>query len=341
MRCLEVELSARDLAAAIDGLARMGFGIVTIFPADDPATALLEGHGVRLRVVRGEDLPAVLRVPSAGSPGEQRPRSVTFGGIRIELVADELPAFTPPPLGPVPAEAVVTRASADSFKVGRAGMQYRDLVPNRLGGRFIASHIRIPDGGPVPDYVHFHEVRFQMIFCYRGWVRLVYEDQGEPFVMSAGEAVLQPPRIRHRVLEASPGLEVIEIGGPSVHATHRDPELTLPTAKVLPERTFDGQRFVWHRRRAAETPFLPGPFGLAAATGGLAEAWIVDGGDGQREEHEAELFFGFVLDGGGHLTCGGLQSELGAGDAFVIPARSPWELRPAPTLQWLQVTVNH
>jgi hypothetical protein len=48
-------------------------------------------------------------------------------------------------------------------------MQYRDLLPSRLGGRYIASHIRIPDGGPVPDYVHYHRVRFQMIFCKAGW----------------------------------------------------------------------------------------------------------------------------------------------------------------------------
>ena len=42
--------------------------------------------------------------------------------------------------------------------------------PDRLGGRFIASHIRIEQGGPVPDYVHFHKIRFQMIYMTRGWV---------------------------------------------------------------------------------------------------------------------------------------------------------------------------
>ena len=53
----------------------------------------------------------------------------------------------------------------------------QDLVPDRCGGRFVASHIRIEKGGPVPDYVHFHRVRFQCIFCYRGRVRVVYEGQ--------------------------------------------------------------------------------------------------------------------------------------------------------------------
>ena len=51
----------------------------------------------------------------------------------------------------------VTRADAAAWSTGRAGMLYRDLVPDRQGGRFIASHIRLADGGPVPDHVHFHD----------------------------------------------------------------------------------------------------------------------------------------------------------------------------------------
>ena len=99
---------------------------------------------------------------------------------------------------------MLTRAGAIRGE-GRAGMLYRDLIPSRLGGRYIASHITIPDGGPVADWVHFHRIALQMIFVRRGWVRVVYEDQGEPFVMNAGDMVLQPPEIRHRVLESSPG----------------------------------------------------------------------------------------------------------------------------------------
>jgi hypothetical protein len=36
--------------------------------------------------------------------------------------------------------------------IGRAGMRYRDLIPGRLGGSIIASHIRILDAGPVPTW---------------------------------------------------------------------------------------------------------------------------------------------------------------------------------------------
>lgn len=118
-------------------------------------------------------------------------------------------------------------------------MEYRDLIPDRQGGRFIASHIRIPQGGPVPDYVHYHKIRFQMIFCVRGWVRLVYEDQGPPIVIEAGDAVLQPPEIRHRVLECSEGFEA-EVASPAEHETWLDHELGLPTPAVRRDRDFRG-----------------------------------------------------------------------------------------------------
>jgi uncharacterized protein YjlB len=38
--------------------------------------------------------------------------------------------------------------------------------------------------------------------------------QGDPFCFHAGDCVLQPPEIRHRVLETSAAFEVVEIGCP-------------------------------------------------------------------------------------------------------------------------------
>ena len=72
-------------------------------------------------------------------------------------------------------------------------MGYRDLLPDRWGGAFVASHIRISGGGDVGDVVHFHRIRFQMIHCARGWVDLVYEDQGEPFLQFDVLGWRQPP----------------------------------------------------------------------------------------------------------------------------------------------------
>jgi quercetin dioxygenase-like cupin family protein len=107
-------------------------------------------------------------------------------------------------------------------------MEYRDLIPGRLGGRVAASHIRLPEGGVVPDYVHYHKIGFQMIYCWRGKVKVVYEDFGDPFWLEPGDCVLQPPEIRHRVLENAAGTEVIELSSPAVHETWADHETDLP-----------------------------------------------------------------------------------------------------------------
>ena len=89
----------------------------------------------------------------------------------------------------------------------------------------------------MPDYVHRHRVRFQLIYCYRGSVRVVYEDQGPPFVLQAGDAVLQPPEIRHRVLESSAGLEVIEVSCPAEHETLADLDWSCPRPWLGPSGT--------------------------------------------------------------------------------------------------------
>jgi quercetin dioxygenase-like cupin family protein len=208
-------------------------------------------------------------------------------------------------------------------------MRYRDLVPDRLGGTLAASHIRIETGGPVSDYVHFHEVRFQLIYCRAGWVRVVYEDQGEPFVLAAGDCVLQPPRIRHRVLASSPGCEVIEVSSPAGHETRVDHELALPTPALRRERDFGGQRFARHERASASWKPWRGGFeacdlGIASATNGLASALVArvfGHPEVGQDARTAEALFVFVLKGSARLTRPDARDEaLAEGDAFVLPA---------------------
>jgi quercetin dioxygenase-like cupin family protein len=208
-------------------------------------------------------------------------------------------------------------------------MRYRDLIPDRLAGRIIASHIQIPDAGPVADYVHFHEVRFQMIYCHRGWVRVVYEDQGPPFVLHEGDCVLQPPRIRHRVLEAAAATEVIELSSPSRHETRVEHDLSLPTATERRDRLFGGQRFVRHEAASARweagrrAGFEARDTGIGEATSGLAEAHVLRASGAERTtawKHDGEMLFQFVLRGGGTLRCEGRDERLTADDACVVPA---------------------
>ena len=269
------------------------------------------------------------------SRGSETRRLTTIPG--SELPSRELPPFVP--------EFLVTRGGQSGE--GRAGMRYRDLIPGRGGGRYIASHITIDEGGPVSDWVHFHRIALQLIFVRRGWVRVVYEDQGEPFVMNPGDLVLQPPGIRHRVLESSHGLEVIEITAPALHETLADHDLILPNAKVDPHRLFGGQRFLLHV--AADTPWT-GFRGAEAqdtamdeASGKLATVRTLRMSSADQIEfgpHEGELMFGFVLDGSAHLDFGD-SHELGPADAFVIPPGMPWRLSSgSPDFRLLQVTTS-
>lgn len=286
-----------DLNAGLAELRGAGFRLDSIYPADDPHTAML-------------------------SRGAEAVRLTTRPG-------------SPPPAGMLPFVPgfVLTRARTESGQ-GRAGMLYDDLIPSRLGGRYIASRISIPEGGLVADWVHYHRIALQLIVVRRGWVRVVYQDQGDPFVMRAGDLVLQPPGIRHRVLESSTGLEVIEITCPAVHETFADHEMDLPNG-VIPGRDFGGQRFIRHI--GAEAPWIASDGGkiqrteIGRATGGLAEVRFARAAGSSPIDfapHEGELVFGFVLEGAASLDHGG-GHPLGPGDAFVIPPGEPWRLNGA------------
>ncbi len=329
---------------------RLGFRVDTIFPADAPRVVVISGYGLRIRLSRdGAGVPGALRLlcqdPAAVANGELE--LCAPNGTRISLVAANAPLILPP----LQKSFVLTRSSHDApWGVGRAGMRYRDLIPDRQGGRFVASHIQIPSGGPVPDYVHYHKVRFQMIYCYKGWVRVVYEDQGPPFVLQAGDCVLQPPEIRHRVLESSPGLEVIEIGSPACHETLADHDLPLPTTVVDVERDFGGQRFVRHEAAAAQWKpwrvkgFESRDLGMAAATGGLAGAQVCRPAGALETgvySHDAEFLFLFVLQGTTTLHCEGREAQqLQPGDSCVVPAAMQHALADCSTdAEFLEVTL--
>jgi quercetin dioxygenase-like cupin family protein len=325
----------------------LGFRLDRIFPADDPRIAVLSGHGLRLRLERAETAPGRLRIladdPVLIAGGDKV--LTAPGGTIVEI--DHL---DPPLVQPPTDHAFSVRRLADGapWVVGRAGMQYRDLVPGRLGGAMIASHIRIPTGGPVPDMVHFHKVGFQLIFCIRGWVDVVYEDQGPPIRLTEGACFIQPPEIRHRVLHASDGIEVIEIGVPAEHITEIDHATELPTASLRPHRTWGGQRFVHNTAtqgafRPARLPgFLARDTTIAAATDGVATVTVLrpDGTPTATTSHDGDILFTFVMKGGMTLHGGGEVRALTAGDAFTIPPGLPTRYAEAnPGLELLEVAL--
>lgn len=309
-----IVIQCDDLDAAIGAYtSELGFRLDMIFPADAPRVVELSGFGIRLRLER------------RASTGSAQPAS-----------AQREPSL------------VVTKLTDGGFGSGRAGMQYRDLIPDRFGGRFIASHIRIAEGGPVPDYVHHHHIDFQMIFCVHGWVRVAYEDQGEPMLMQAGDCFLQPPHIRHRVLECSDAMEVVEFASPAEHETFVEHDIDLPTGEISPDRDFGGQRFVFHRAadadwRAWDTDgYRVRDTGIAAATNDVASAVVVRAHDQPASvslDHDAGIRFLFVLSGQATLD-GGERTPLETGDACAIPPASNYSLTDVSAdFKFLQVVV--
>jgi quercetin dioxygenase-like cupin family protein len=214
-----LQISHEEFARTVDDLERDGYRLLMIKPADGPREALLQKPARE----QGHNQDALIRIKSVEYREDER----------SYLASDVTP--------------LLTRGLLQSeWTVGRAGMMYRDLIPDRLAGRVIASHIRITKGGPVDDRVHYHKIDFQVIYCLKGAISVVYESQGEPFWLRPGDCVLQPPEIRHRVLEAEAGSEVIELTSPADHETWFDHEMQLPTADVQPQRVFGSQRFVRH-----------------------------------------------------------------------------------------------
>ena len=111
------------------------------------------------------------------------------------------------------------------YKTGlRSFMEYRDLgVDAATQGQFRAHVIRIKKeaGGDHALHttgLHRHLCDFQMFYVLKGWIKFVYEGQGE-HTFGPGDCVVQPAGIVHNELDCSDDIEVLEIYSPAVHQT--------------------------------------------------------------------------------------------------------------------------
>ena len=135
---------------------------------------------------------------------------------------------------------------------------------------------------------------------------------------------MQPPHIRHKVLETSNGLEVIEIGTPAEHITAIDNDMSLPNERVDSHRDFSGQRFCHHELRDArwQKHNLPGfesaDTGVLAASAEMASVKLLRAAGpvgSYRMSHDADVLFSFVI--AGHVRIN--KQLLVAGDAYTLP----------------------
>jgi uncharacterized RmlC-like cupin family protein len=108
----------------------------------------------------------------------------------------------------------VSHLTPDAFKANglRSYALYRDLgIAAATHGLATAQVIRFVP--PCTDEVrqrHTHAVHFQMIYVLKGWLKSEFEGQGA-HVMKQGSCWIQPPNIKHMVLDYSDDCEVLEI----------------------------------------------------------------------------------------------------------------------------------
>ena len=381
----QVLVPTNDVAKDIDFFKeRLGFKLLNIFPDDNPEVAVLFGHGLHLRLDRNigkyqlanpknersakeriskclillltddkeilKSKDELLLSPGDGAKIEIQPNTYTIPN--IEEMEKKLMSFD------VETQSISDEQlldhSSDFWVEGRAGMLYRDILPSRLGGLMSAEHIWIPTGGTVPDNVHFHTIRFQLIYCYTGWVKLVYEDQGEPFILNAGDCVTQPPEIRHRVLECSDDLQVIEIGVPSTHMTTIDHDMILPTSTLDREREWQGQKFCHFKADEViwkdDTGVLESKdTGVYKRTNGFVSVKVFRIKEYALDHHDPDCFsidghvvFTFILKGSMKLVIAGKEPySLKKGNSYMIPGNKFYQFKDwSNDLELLQVALT-
>ena len=97
----------------------------------------------------------------------------------------------------------------------RSYFEYRDLgVADASNGEVIAHVIRAKEGSNATGDWHVHDCTFQMYYVIKGWINFEYEGHGFK-TAKVGDCVMQPAGIRHREMEHSEDLELIEIVSPA------------------------------------------------------------------------------------------------------------------------------
>lgn len=110
---------------------------------------------------------------------------------------------------------LVNHLKGDDFKTEglRKYASYRDLgVKSATNGMVLAHVIRAakPFNADVVSHEHIHDVDFQMVYCLKGHITLDFGD-GRVHKMVPGTCWIQPPSVKHTVIDYSDDYEVLEI----------------------------------------------------------------------------------------------------------------------------------
>jgi hypothetical protein len=109
---------------------------------------------------------------------------------------------------------VASHHRLDAFEVGlRRYAQYRDLGIAAATGGLARAHVikMVPPCDPAEvSKRHYHDVDFQMVYVLKGWIKAEYDGAGV-HTMREGSCWLQPPKIKHTVLDYSDDCELLEV----------------------------------------------------------------------------------------------------------------------------------
>jgi mannose-6-phosphate isomerase-like protein (cupin superfamily) len=108
----------------------------------------------------------------------------------------------------------VSHQTQEDFQGGlRAYAKYRDLGMSKATNGMVQAHVirMIPPCDPKEvSKRHYHDVDLQMVYVLKGWIKSEFDGEGE-ITMREGSCWLQPPRIKHSVLDYSDDCELLEI----------------------------------------------------------------------------------------------------------------------------------
>ena len=108
----------------------------------------------------------------------------------------------------------VSHHNEADFDAGlRRYAKYRDLGISAATDGLVQAHVVqfVPPCRPEEvSKLHYHDVDFQMVYVLKGSIKTELEGQGA-VTMREGSCWIQPPRIRHKVLDYSDDCQVLEI----------------------------------------------------------------------------------------------------------------------------------
>jgi hypothetical protein len=171
---------------------------------------------VTQRAKHARKTPRAARKPNAvsrarGAAGKKPPRSSSPARVRANSKS-----------GARRQTFIASHHRPDAFEQGlRRYAQYRDLGIAGATAGMVRAHVikMVPPCDPAEvSKRHFHDVEFQMVYVLKGWIKGEYEGAGV-VTMREGSCWLQPPKIKHAVLDYSDDCELLEVIMPADFAT--------------------------------------------------------------------------------------------------------------------------